>query len=149
MEEAHMSTSSPWPNGRSGCVSLSFDDGHRSQLSTAIPALERHDLRGTFYVNPRDDYVEWLKPWRDVHARGHEIGNHRPRVRPPSSKIVCFSASLSASSTLNVARMVRFWKGPTVLMRLESGNSMMVSPSNFRALPSRPGTQSSVPLTTP
>ena len=71
-----MSTSSPWPNGRSGCVSLSFDDGHPSQLSTAIPALERHDLRGTFYVNPRDDYVEWLKPWRDVHARGHEIGNH-------------------------------------------------------------------------
>ncbi len=71
-----MPDSTPWPDGRAGCVSLTFDDGHPSQLQTAMPVLESSDLRGTFYVNPRDGYVEWLKPWREAHSRGHEIGNH-------------------------------------------------------------------------
>ncbi|MBM3213447.1 polysaccharide deacetylase [Candidatus Poribacteria bacterium] len=75
-----MSPSSPWRNGCSGAVSLTFDDGHPSQLRTVIPVLDQHGLQGTFYVNPRaDDYVEWLKPWREAHASGHEIGNHTIR----------------------------------------------------------------------
>lgn len=66
----------PWPNGCVGAVSLTFDDGHPSQLGTAVPILDQFGLRGTFYVNPRGDYMEWLRPWRELHARGHEIGNH-------------------------------------------------------------------------
>jgi hypothetical protein len=71
-----MATATPWKGDAAGAVSLTFDDGHPSQLRTAIPALNRHGLRGTFYVNPRGDYVEWLKPWREAHGQGHEIGNH-------------------------------------------------------------------------
>jgi len=74
-----------WPIPYRAAVSLTFDDGMRSHLYTAIPILERHGLRGTFYVNPRgteesagvgDSWMKRLAPWQPVQARGHEIGNH-------------------------------------------------------------------------
>lgn len=76
-----MSTSpGPWPGGREGAVSLTFDDGLSSHLSLAHPILADHDLLGTFYVIPAgEDEVAWragLAPWRPVAAAGHEIGNH-------------------------------------------------------------------------
>ena len=56
-----------WPNGCQCAISLTFDDGMRSQL----------DVAGTFYVNPRGDaWQEALAPWQPVQAAGHEIGNH-------------------------------------------------------------------------
>lgn len=72
-----MSTiASPWPNGCQGAVSLTFDDGMESQRTIAAPLLTDHDLGGTFYVNPKENYVEQLSPWRAVADAGHEIGNH-------------------------------------------------------------------------
>lgn len=65
-----------WPSDYKGAVSLSFDDGLLSQLTLGIPLIEKFGFRGTFYINPRDDYKESLKPWREVAERGHEIGNH-------------------------------------------------------------------------
>jgi peptidoglycan/xylan/chitin deacetylase (PgdA/CDA1 family) len=38
-----------WPAGHRGAVSLSYDDGLDSQLDLAVPALERHGFRGTFF----------------------------------------------------------------------------------------------------
>src|SRR5579862_4248552 len=76
----HRREGSPWPQGCLGAVSLTFDDGLRSQLEQAIPILEEHGLRGTFYLNPRGaDEAVWrrtLEPWREPARRGHEIGNH-------------------------------------------------------------------------
>ena len=71
----------PWPDGCAGAVSLTFDDGMRSQLETAMPMLDEHGLQATFYVNPRstpraDDWLERLAPWREAARAGHEIGNH-------------------------------------------------------------------------
>ena len=71
----------PWPRECQGAVSLTFDDGMRSQLETAIPLLDAHGLQATFYLNPpRDgDEAAWrakLAPWRAAAGRGHEIGNH-------------------------------------------------------------------------
>ena len=65
-----------WPNGKRVAVSLTFDDGLQSQLKLAVPLLEEHGFRATFYVNPTGDYRTSLKPWKDVADRGHEIGNH-------------------------------------------------------------------------
>jgi peptidoglycan/xylan/chitin deacetylase (PgdA/CDA1 family) len=68
---------SPWPDGYEGALSITFDDGVSSQLTTAIPMMNDHGLRGTFYLNPRgDDWEETLAPWREVAAAGHELGNH-------------------------------------------------------------------------
>lgn len=66
----------PWPNGCRGAISLTFDDGLRSQLERAIPILDEHGLQGTFYVNPRDGYERQLEPWHVAAENGHEIGNH-------------------------------------------------------------------------
>ena len=67
----------PWPDGRVGAVSLTFDDGLSSQLELAAPILLEHGLRATFYVCPRgDDWQERLAPWRGIAAAGHEVGNH-------------------------------------------------------------------------
>lgn len=68
--------SSPWPGNCQGAVSLTFDDGSASQLAVAVPLLNKFDLQGTFYLNPRDGYEQKLAPWCDVAASGHEIGNH-------------------------------------------------------------------------
>ena len=74
-------SSSPWPAGCEGAVSLTFDDGLRSQIETAIPLLDEHGLQATFYLNPprdgdEDDWRARLAPWRAATERGHEMGNH-------------------------------------------------------------------------
>ena len=65
-----------WPEGARGAVSLTFDDGLRSQLERAIPALERSGLRGTFYLCARKEIVPKLGAWTVVARSGHELGNH-------------------------------------------------------------------------
>jgi peptidoglycan-N-acetylglucosamine deacetylase len=74
-----------WPEGKRGAVSLTFDDGLDSQREIALPMLEEHGFRSTFYVNPsgsdddRDLDGTWrdrLERWRGAASFGHEIGNH-------------------------------------------------------------------------
>ncbi|MGQ9553939.1 MAG: polysaccharide deacetylase family protein [Anaerolineae bacterium] len=72
-----LNTSGFWPDGRLGAISLTFDDGLDSQLAKAVPLLEQHGFRATFYLNPVG--IRWetnLPAWQQVAARGHEIGNH-------------------------------------------------------------------------
>jgi len=67
-----------WPRGFSGVVSLTFDDGLASQLSVAVPLLEQHGFKATFYIAGVNsgNYRERLRLWRPVADAGHEIGNH-------------------------------------------------------------------------
>lgn len=78
------STFSPWPEGCETAISLTFDDGMKSQLERAIPYMNKVGLRGTFYVVPNDNYRELLQPWIEVAKAGHEVGNHT--TRHPCSK---------------------------------------------------------------
>ncbi|HZS89558.1 MAG TPA: polysaccharide deacetylase family protein [Chloroflexota bacterium] len=75
------SAATPWPDGRRGAVSLTFDDGMQSQLHLAIPLLGEYGLAATFYLNPPRDgdesaWCERLAPWCAAAEQGHEIGNH-------------------------------------------------------------------------
>jgi len=76
------SIKTPFPNNCQGAVSLSFDDGMRSQLDTAIPMLNEYGLRATFYILPTgttpysDDWRSKRAEWREVAQNGHEVGNH-------------------------------------------------------------------------
>jgi len=58
-----------------GAVSLTYDDGLSSQLDTAVPALERRGMHGTFYVT-WDNIVDRADDWARLPARGHELGAH-------------------------------------------------------------------------
>ncbi|MGQ4660430.1 polysaccharide deacetylase family protein [Lysobacter sp. F6437] len=66
-----------WPDGRRAAVSLAYDDALDSQLDNAIPALERHGFRASFYLPLSADTLRTRLPeWRAAAARGHELGNH-------------------------------------------------------------------------
>jgi peptidoglycan-N-acetylglucosamine deacetylase len=93
--EPSIETRGPWPERCLGAVSLTFDDGLRSHLATAIPLLDEHGLNGTFYLNPpkRGDEETWrtrLAPWSAAAQRGHEIGNHS--LTHPCSENFAFKA---------------------------------------------------------
>lgn len=67
----------PWPNGARAAVSLAYDDAVPSQLDHAIPALDRHGLKGSFYLTLSAESVRARLPeWRAAARNGHELGNH-------------------------------------------------------------------------
>ena len=66
-----------WPEGRKAAVNLAYDDALDSQLDHAIPALDRHGLKGTFYLTLGGDVVRRrMEEWRAAARNGHELGNH-------------------------------------------------------------------------
>lgn len=67
----------PWPDNARAAVSLAYDDAAPSQLDNAIPALDRHGLKGSFYLVMSADTVrDRLDDWRKAARNGHELGNH-------------------------------------------------------------------------
>ncbi len=76
---AAQSTAPPmvWPNKARAAVSLAYDDALASQLDFAVPALNRHGLKASFYLTLGGDTVRRrMSEWRRVAAQGHELGNH-------------------------------------------------------------------------
>ncbi|MGY1410960.1 polysaccharide deacetylase family protein [Luteimonas sp. A611] len=66
-----------WPQGQRAAVSLSYDDTLPTQLDVAIPALDRHGLKGSFYLTlAAEPMRERLEAWRAAARNGHELGNH-------------------------------------------------------------------------
>ena len=41
-----------WPEGKKMAISLTFDDARLSQIDKGIPLLDKHGVKGTFYVSP-------------------------------------------------------------------------------------------------
>jgi len=65
-----------WPTMCQGAVSLTYDDGLPCHPDLVCPTLEKAGLRGTFYVPVIRDIMTRPEVWRDMAARGHELGNH-------------------------------------------------------------------------
>jgi len=66
-----------WPSGARVAVSLSYDDALDSQLDNAVPTLNRHGLKASFYLTLVSPSVrERMTDWRALAANGHELGNH-------------------------------------------------------------------------
>jgi peptidoglycan-N-acetylglucosamine deacetylase len=64
-----------WPEGKRVALSLSFDDGRASQVTTGTPLFDRYGVKATFYVVP-SAVEQQLNGWKKAVAQGHEIGNH-------------------------------------------------------------------------
>jgi peptidoglycan/xylan/chitin deacetylase (PgdA/CDA1 family) len=68
-----------WKNDAKAAISFTFDDGTVDHFTQAAPMLEKHGLRGTFFI-----VINWIGKgnkltWDQVKSlseRGHEIGNH-------------------------------------------------------------------------
>lgn len=66
-----------WPGGSKVAVSLSYDDALISQLDNAIPVLDKHNIKASFYVIPNSSVMNnRMNDWRSVAKNGHELGNH-------------------------------------------------------------------------
>ncbi len=66
-----------WPSGAKAAVSLSYDDTLNSQLDNAIPALNKYDLKGSFYLSVANAPLRLrMEEWRQAAKQGHELGNH-------------------------------------------------------------------------
>ncbi|TDP62832.1 polysaccharide deacetylase family protein [Roseateles toxinivorans] len=77
MAQASHADTFKWPGGAKAAVSLSYDDALNSQLDNALPALNAHGLRATFYLTLASEVVaKRLPEWRRAAAQGHELGNH-------------------------------------------------------------------------
>ncbi|MEY3014438.1 MAG: poly-beta,6-N-acetyl-D-glucosamine N-deacetylase precursor [Pseudomonadota bacterium] len=68
-------------------IIFTFDDGYLSNWTLAAPILERHGMRGVFYValdpdaHTREGVLgkdDWMTPeqWKALRERGHMIGSH-------------------------------------------------------------------------
>jgi peptidoglycan/xylan/chitin deacetylase (PgdA/CDA1 family) len=66
-----------WPHGARAAVSLAYDDALNSQLDIAVPALNRHGLKASFYLTLSSETAQTrMRDWRKVADQGHELGNH-------------------------------------------------------------------------
>lgn len=66
-----------WPGGKKIAVSLTYDDALDSQLDNAIPALDKLNLKASFYVLLNSPTLNnRMEEWRSVAESGHELGNH-------------------------------------------------------------------------
>jgi peptidoglycan/xylan/chitin deacetylase (PgdA/CDA1 family) len=66
-----------WPKKIQAAVSLSYDDALESQLDVAIPALNRYQIKASFYlVLSSPTIANRLPEWRAAALQGHELANH-------------------------------------------------------------------------
>ena len=66
-----------WPGETKAAVCLTYDDGLDCHLDVAMPALDRHGLKGTFYCTGFSySLYERMEDWREMARGGHELGNH-------------------------------------------------------------------------
>lgn len=66
-----------WPDSADAAVSLSYDDGYANNLDQAIPDLEAHGFRGTFYIYINSWEMQGRKyDWKKAFQDGHEVGSH-------------------------------------------------------------------------
>ena len=66
---------------------LTFDDGHISNHSAALPVLREFGLKATFFITAGAIGIGGTMNWaqiRDLHHAGMEIGSHTLTHRPPS-----------------------------------------------------------------
>src|SRR5690606_29547698 len=58
-------------------INLAYDDALNSQLDNAIPALDKYNFKGTFYLTLASETVDKrMNDWRAAANDGHELANH-------------------------------------------------------------------------
>ncbi|MBN2640721.1 MAG: polysaccharide deacetylase family protein [Victivallales bacterium] len=69
----------PVPDGKDAMLAITFDDGIKSHYDIAVPVLEKHGIKATFFVTinniGKPGRITWEQV-QDMQKRGMEIGNH-------------------------------------------------------------------------
>lgn len=114
-----------WPDGKKAAIALTYDDTLDSHLDNALPALDRHGFKATFYLTlERAGFATRADEWRAAAQNGHELGNHtifHPcRASLPGREWVEPDIDLDAYS---VERMVREVSVANNLLMMLDGRS--------------------------
>ncbi len=112
-----------WPEGKKAAIALTYDDSLDSQLDIALPQLDRHGFKATFYLTiERSAFESRVDEWRAVAADGHELGNHTLfhacRASLPDRDWVTPEADLD---TYSVTRMVKEVAIANTVLKLVDG----------------------------
>ncbi len=108
------SAGTKWPNGAKAAVVLTYDDALTSQLDNAIPALDAHGFKGTFFLaGPK---LADIARWRAAAAKGHELANHTIFHACP--------ASVYATDPRNTAEA---YTVPSILKEIEQQNVLLTA----------------------
>ncbi|MCT7942331.1 polysaccharide deacetylase family protein [Shewanella holmiensis] len=109
-----------WPNGSKLAVSLSYDDALNSQLDNVIPALDKRNLKASFYVVINSPVLLQRKAeWQAAVLNGHELGNHS--VNHPCS------ASLPNREWVQQAHNLDRYTVKQMVMELEQANAFLTT----------------------
>ncbi|MFC2090905.1 polysaccharide deacetylase family protein, partial [Bacteroidota bacterium] len=66
-----------WPENYTSAVVLTYDDGLDCHLDVAVPALDAHGFKSTFYCTGDSPSLDnRMDDWRTIVKNGHELGNH-------------------------------------------------------------------------
>ena len=66
-----------FPNGAKAAIALTYDDGLASHITHAAPALNKYNLKGTFYVTAASPSLfNDMDKWKRLAFEGHELANH-------------------------------------------------------------------------
>ena len=79
-----------WPPGARAAVSLTYDDGLDSQLANAVPDLDAHGFKATFFLT-EENMDARLTDWQTLEHAGHEMADHT--VTHPCDSLVNDSAA--------------------------------------------------------
>jgi peptidoglycan/xylan/chitin deacetylase (PgdA/CDA1 family) len=86
--DAHLFPSTGGEVDADRCCIITFDDGHHSNYSKAMPYLLARGFRATFFVTTgwigKQPYMTWPEI-RALASAGMEIGSHSISHRPPST----------------------------------------------------------------
>ncbi|SHM97238.1 polysaccharide deacetylase family protein [Mucilaginibacter sp. OK098] len=64
-----------WPHHKKAVIVLTYDDALNSQLDKAIPQLDVHHFKGTFFLTGELNSIT-IPKWRAAAKNGHELANH-------------------------------------------------------------------------
>lgn len=98
---APRSATCAWPRDKAA-VSLTYDDSTPTQLTTAVPALERHGLRATFFIT---DVRKNPEPWSALLKNGHELAAHT--LKHPCPRSYDFVPEGDANEDYDATRMAK------------------------------------------
>lgn len=95
-----------YKDDKSCAISYTFDDGNRDQYTHAVPMLDKHNFKGTFWIigarisedeNKQPDHMTWAQ-LKALSNNGHEVSNHS-WTHPNLAKIPLADAREEISKT--------------------------------------------------
>ncbi|MDN3639041.1 polysaccharide deacetylase family protein [Simiduia curdlanivorans] len=133
------SAQADWPADGRIAVSLAYDDALASQLDHALPDLNRHQLKASFYVVLSSPVLaSRMSEWQALAEQGHELGNHtlfHPcRASLPNRDWVDPENNLDTLSVAHMSREVQ--TANTFLHALDGKTARTFTPPCFDKLAS-------------